>query len=97
MQTRVLRCLRRLWHFSIENVNFQSVRRRHFAEKAWFFRSLGALVRLRGQQGVYLFHQTRALYADVVGQHALDGFGQIRRLQALATAEANAFFKGNSL
>ncbi len=39
---------------SIENVNFQSARRRHFAEKVWFFRSLGAVVRLCGQQSIYL-------------------------------------------
>ncbi|WP_300883041.1 hypothetical protein [uncultured Desulfovibrio sp.] len=41
-------------HFSIENVHFQSGRRRHFAEKAWFFRSFGALARLRGPQSIYL-------------------------------------------
>ncbi|WP_302616572.1 hypothetical protein, partial [uncultured Desulfovibrio sp.] len=31
-----------------------SVRRRHFAEKAWFFRSFGAVARLHGQQSIYL-------------------------------------------
>ncbi len=43
-----------LWHFSIDNINFQSVRRRHCAEKTWFFRSFGSVVRLRGQQSMYL-------------------------------------------